>query len=40
MIERGDLLTIIVLLLAHLIIGKFFLDDLVKIYSKVVLLIQ
>lgn len=40
MIERGDILTIIVLLLAHLIIGKIYFEDLVKIYSKVVLLIQ
>ena len=40
MMERGDLLTIIVLVLTHLNIGKFFLDDLFKIYSKVVLLIQ
>ena len=40
MMERGDLFTIFVLVLTHLIIGKFFLDDLVKIYSKVLLLIQ
>jgi len=30
MMEEGDLLTITVLLLAHLIIGKFYFDDLVK----------
>ena len=40
MMERGDLFTIIVLVLTHLIIDKFFLDDLFKIYSKVLLLIQ
>jgi hypothetical protein len=40
MMKRGDLLAITVLLLAHLIIGKFYFDDLAKIYSKVVLLIQ
>jgi hypothetical protein len=40
MMERGDLFTIIVLVLTHLISGNFFLDDLVKIYSKVLLLIQ
>jgi hypothetical protein len=38
--ERGDLFTIIMLLLTHLITGKFYFDDLVKFYSKVVLLIQ
>jgi hypothetical protein len=36
MMEGYDLLMITVLLLAHLIIGKFYFDDLVKIYSKVV----
>ena len=40
MMERGDLLTITVLLLIYLITGKFYFDDLVKIYSNVVLLIQ
>ena len=40
MMERCDLCTIIVLVLTHLITGKFYFDDLVKIYSKVVLLIQ
>jgi hypothetical protein len=40
MMERGDLWTIIVLVLTHLITGKFYFDDSVKIYSKVVLLIQ
>jgi hypothetical protein len=40
MMERGDLFTIIVLVFTHLVIGKFFLDDLVKFYSRVLLLIQ
>ena len=40
MMEKRDLLTITVLLLTHLITGKFCFDDLVKIYSKAVLLIQ
>ena len=40
MMERGDLLTITMLLLTHLITGKFCFDDVVKIYSTAVLLMQ
>ena len=40
MMEGDDLLTITVFLLAYLIIGKFYVEELVKISSKVVLLIQ
>jgi hypothetical protein len=34
MMERGDFFTIIVLVLTHLIIGKFFLDNLIKFTQR------
>lgn len=40
MMEGYDLLTITGLVLAHLITGEFYFDDVVNIYSKVVLLVQ